>query len=113
MAEHNRPGPHGATDPLSRRLASCLIWIVGYGLVWQFVWRPVEVWVNGAVVAAILLGTLPPARIRPFTACAGLLALAGVLQFRVHFTLMAIVLAITGLLALSDGVFDVRSRRHG
>lgn len=99
-------------DPLSRRIASCAIWLVGYGLVWQFVWRPLAVWVNGAVVAAILLGTLPPARIRPFSAGIALLAMGAIMQFEVRFTLMAIVLGVTGLLALSDGLFDLRGQRQ-
>lgn len=99
-------------DPLTRRLASCAIWLAGYGLVWQFLWRPLAVWVNAAVLGAILLGTLPPARLRPFTAAIGLLGLAAVMQFQVNFPLMAIVLAVTGLLALGDGLLDLRAQRR-
>lgn len=112
MSAEPQARPAAATlDPLSRRIAACAIWLVGYGLVWQFVWRPLATWVNGAVVASILLGTLPPARVRPFTAGVALLGLAAVIQFQVNFTLMAIVLAVSGLLALSDGAFDLRGRR--
>jgi len=76
-------GPGRATtgDPLVRRVVTCAIWIAGYGLFWQFVWRPAQqvLWVNFAILAGIMLGTLPPARVRPFTAAAALLALAAVL----------------------------------
>jgi hypothetical protein len=103
--------PHSA-DPLPKRAATCTIWLAAYALVWALgVWRPLPqvAWVNLAILAAIPIATLPPARARPFTACAALLALGAVMWLVIHNQLMAIVLGVTGLLALSDGLFNPRA----
>jgi hypothetical protein len=111
----NAPPRPDLLDPLSRRITSCAIWLVGYALVWWFnLFHPLPhvAWVNFAVIAAILASTLPPARIRPFSAAVSLLALAAIIWLVINNQLFAIVLAITGLLALSDGIFDLRGQRR-
>lgn len=102
-------------DPISRRLTSFAVWSIGYGIVWYFgVWRPAPqvAWVNFAIIGAIALGTLPPIRIRPFSAGVAFLSIAAVMFFVMHNTLFAILLAISGVLALSDGAFDFRGNRR-
>jgi len=109
----NAPARPDPVDPLSRRITSGAIWLVGYALVWWFnIFHPLPhvAWVNFAVIAAILASTLPPSRIRPFSAGVSLLALAAIIWLVINNQLFAIVLGITGLLALSDGVFDLRAR---
>jgi hypothetical protein len=95
-------------------VTSCVIWLVGYGLVWYFFMRPPKgaEWLNAAVVATILLCTLPPARVRPIVAGVSLLALAAAFFLTVPGSpLIAIVLGLSGLFALSDALFDLRGRR--
>lgn len=101
-----------AVDPLAKRVARCVIWVVGYGLVWQFFWRPLPqvAWVNFAILVGIALGTLPPARIRPFTAAGALLAIAAIMFLVMNSTLLAVLLGVLGLLALSDGAFAFGGR---
>lgn len=111
-AHHPEPSP----DPIARRITSCVIWLVGYALVWYFNFfhpLPHVAWVNLVVIAAILIATLPPASIRPFAAGLALLALAAIIWLVINNQLFAIVLGITGLLALSEGVFGFSGRRAG
>ncbi len=91
---------------------TCVIWVVGYGLLWQFAWRPLKSveWVNFAIIAGIMLGTLPPARLRPFTAATALLAVAAIMFLVINSPLLAVLLGVLGLLALSDGAFEFRGR---
>jgi hypothetical protein len=103
-----------SADPIAKRVAMCLIWLAAYGLTWWFVvFRPLPhvAWVNLAVIGAILLGTLPPARIRPFTAAAALLALAAIMELVINNTLYAIVLGLWAMFALTDGIMNFRGRR--
>jgi hypothetical protein len=102
-------------DPLSRRFAMCAIWMVVYGTFWWFkVFRPLPhvAWVNLAVLGAILVSTLPPARVRPFSTCASFLALGAIMLLVFGNTLYAIVLALCAVFALSDGLIDLRARRR-
>ena len=91
---------------------TCVIWVVGYGLLWQFAWRPLKSveWVNFAIIAGIMLGTLPPARLRPFTAATALLAVAAIMFLVINSPLLAVLLGVRGRLALSDGAFEFRGR---
>ena len=100
-------------DPIARRITSCTIWLVAYGLVWGLgVWRPLPqvAWVNFVIIGGILLGTLPPASVRPFCAAIALLGVAAAMYFGIHNQLFAILLVVLGLLALSDGVFRFSGR---
>lgn len=91
---------------------TCVIWVVGYGLLWQFAWRPFKSveWVNFAIIAGIMLGTLPPARLRPFTAATALLAVAAIMYLVFQNAPVAVLLGVLGLLALGDGAFEFRGR---
>ncbi|HZW09471.1 MAG TPA: hypothetical protein VFF69_06165 [Phycisphaerales bacterium] len=104
-----------AADPLWRRVAMCLIWFAAYGLAWWFVvFRPLPhvAWVNLAVVGAILVSNLPPARIRPFAGAASFLALGAIMVLVINNTLYAIVLGMCAVFALSDGILNLHARRR-
>lgn len=98
-------------DPIGRRVIGAAVFSLAYGAVWWFgFFRPLNPWVNGAIIATVLLCTLPPARVRPFVGAAALLGLAAVMHFEVHHTLMAIALAVLAALSLADGMYDLRAR---
>ncbi|KAA0215633.1 MAG: hypothetical protein DYG94_08545 [Leptolyngbya sp. PLA3] len=109
----SRPSPH---DPLARRLFVAVLWCGAYGLLWYFHWKPLPpyTWVNGAIIAAILLGTLPPERFRNFTAAFGYVTIAVIIQLIFHQTLAAIVLTLLGALAFYNGLaYLQQARRRG
>ncbi|MCW5777551.1 MAG: hypothetical protein KIS87_14035 [Phycisphaeraceae bacterium] len=98
-------------DPIGRRVIGAAVVSLAYGAVWWFgFFRPLNPWVNGAIIATVLLCTLPPARVRSFVGAAALLGLAAVMHFEVRHTLMAIALVVFAALSLADGVYDFRSR---
>lgn len=98
-------------DPLGRRIVGAGVISLAYAAIWWFgFFRPLDAWVNGAIIATVLLCTLPPARVRPFAGAAALLGLAAVMHFEVRHTLMAIALAVFAVLSLADGMYDLRGR---
>lgn len=100
-------------DPFSRRILIALGWSAAYGILWYFWWRPLppHEWVNVAIIVAILFGTLPPDRIRNFTAALGYIAIAVPLQLIFHQTLAAVVLTLLGALAAYNGVSYLQQSR--
>ncbi len=99
-------------DPIGRRIIGAAVISLAYGTVWWFgFFRPLNSWVNGAIIATVLLCTLPPARVRPFVGAAALLGLAAVMHFEVRHTLMVIALAVLAALSLADGMYDLRARQ--
>lgn len=100
-------------DPFSRRILVALGWCAAYGVLWYFWWRPLPPyeWVNAAIIVAILFGTLPPERIRNFTAAVGYVSIAVLLQLIFHQTLAAVVLTLLGALAAYNGVSYLQQTR--
>ena len=102
---------HDRRDPIGRRVIGAAVISLAYGAVWWFgFFRPLDAWVNGVVIAAVPLCTLPPARVRPFVGAAALFGLAAVMHFEARHTLMAIAMAVFAALSLADGVYDLRGR---
>lgn len=101
-------------DPISRRITFAVIGLVAYGLLWKFYWRPAgsAVWVNGAIVAAILIGTLPPEPIRSFAATAAYFAIAVIMQVMFGQTPAAVVLGLGGCFSLYNGVGYLKQMRR-
>lgn len=90
----------------------CIVWLAAYGLLWMSgVWRPLPsaAWVNFAIIGAILMGTLPPVRVRNLTAAAGYLAIGVIMQVVIHNTPAALVLVVLGAIALANGIACLRS----
>ncbi len=112
----DQPARTVSHDPFPRRLLVAALWCAAYGGMWYFFWRPLPpyTWVNAAIVVAILLGTLPPERIRNFTAAFGYIAIAVIMQLIFHQTLAAIVLTLLGAFAVYNGLgYLQQTRRRG